>query len=309
MNKEMEKKYQVISEDFEPVQIQFQEDEITYEHSFWKDIYNGFMENKIGIVCLIFLAVVVIAAILAPLAPYDPNAIDASAKLQGISSKHWLGTDDYGRDYFTRTLYGLQVSLLVGFCSMLISVVVGTIIGTISGYMEGKVDSVLMRLTDVFMALPAYLVALVLKMLLDPTLTTLILVLSLFAWPSVARITRAQTMTLKHRDFVIASKNLGAGNLNVIFHHIIPNMLNSICVAATLSIAGAILAESFLSYLGLGVQIPRASLGSMLQDAQSYLLKEPLLAVVPGLLILLIVLSFNVLGDVLQKAFEPKMNK
>lgn len=310
MNKSLYKgKYHITPEDLQPACQNDREETIKYEHSVWKDIRNAFLENKAGVVCLIFLALIVLASCMAPLSKYDPNVIDSSAKLLGISSEHWLGTDNYGRDYFTRILYGTQVSLMVGFCSMAIAVIFGTIIGTVAGYLEGVADTVLMRLTDVFLSLPAYLVALVLKMLMEPTLTTLILVLSLFAWPSVARITRAQTMTLKHRDFVTASRNLGAGNLRIIFYHIIPNMINSICVAATLSIAGAILAESFLSYLGLGVQIPRASLGSMLQEAQGYLLNKPMLAVIPGLLILLTVLSFNVVGDVLQKAFEPKMNK
>jgi peptide/nickel transport system permease protein len=274
-----------------------------------KDIWNGLCENKIGFVCVAFLILVIIAAICAPLSPYDANAIDATAKLQGISKAHWLGTDDYGRDYFTRILYGSQVSLMVGVFSMIIAICFGTFLGTIAGYFGGKTDSIIMRLTDVFLSLPAYLVALVIRMLMEPTLFTLILILSLFAWPTVARITRAETMTLKHRDFVTAAKNLGAGNIRIIFKHIIPNMMNSITVAATLSIAGAILAESFLSYLGLGVQLPRASWGSMLQDAQLYMLKQPILAIAPGLLILFTVLSFNVLGDVLQKILEPKRNK
>ncbi len=305
----MKKNYEITQDDLQPLQIEYKEESVEYKHSVWKDLINGLLENRMGIVCVLFLLVVVVAACMAPLAKYEPDAIDAMAKLQGISSEHWLGTDYYGRDYFARTLYGLQVSLMVGFLSMVIAVLIGTTIGTVAGYLGGRVDSILMRFTDVFLALPAYLVAMVLTMLMEQTLTTLILVIGLFAWPSVARVTRAQTMTLKHRDFVVASRNLGAGNIRIIFQHIIPNMLNSICVAATLSIAGAILAESFLSYLGLGVQIPRASLGSMLQDAQGFMLKRPLLAVVPGALILLIVLSFNILGDVLQKTFEPKMNK
>ena len=301
--------FEITEDDLMPVQIANEETAVEYRHSVWKTIQNSFGENKSGLLCLIFLVLILIAACCAPLSPYDPNAINAIEKFADISAKHWLGTDNYGRDYFTRTLYGTQVSLLVGFSAMMIAIVIGTVIGTISGYCGGLTDSILMRLTDVFLSLPAYLVALVLKMIMEPTLMTLILVLSLFAWPVVARITRAETMTLKHRDFVAASRNLGAGNIRIIFNHIIPNMFNSICVAATQGIAGAILAESFLSYLGLGVQIPRASLGSMLQQAQGEMLSHPILAIVPGCLILLTVLSFNIIGNVLQKAFEPKMNK
>lgn len=301
--------YVITAEDVLPLAATAEETAVEYRHSVWKTVCQGFAENKVGIVCLLFLALIVIAACCASLSPYDPNAIDATAKLLGPSREHWLGTDGYGRDYFTRTLYGTQVSLLVGFSAMLIACVIGTVVGTTAGYCGGMADSVLMRLTDVFLSLPSYLVALVLNVIMEPTLMTLILVLSLFAWPMVARITRAEAMTLKHRDFVTASRNLGAGNWKIIFGHIIPNMLDPICVAATQGIAGAILAESFLSYLGLGVQIPRASLGSMLQQAQGEMLTHPLLAIVPGCLILLTVLSFNVIGDVLQKAFEPKQNK
>lgn len=301
--------YEIKPEDFTPIRITEEIESVEYSHSIKKEILSELKHNRIGRACVIFLILIVIASLCAPLTGYDPNAIDATAKLKGISWHHWLGTDDYGRDYFTRVLYGSQVSLLIGVFAMLISVCVGTIIGTVSGYVGGKTDMVIMRLTDVFLSLPAYLVALVLKMFMDPTLFSLVLILSLFAWPTVARITRAETMTLKNRDFVVAARSLGAGNWSIILHHIIPNMLNSIIVAATLSVAGAILAESFLSFLGLGVQLPRASWGSMLQAAQSYMTRKPVLAIVPGLLILLTVLSFNVLGDILQKVLEPKRSK
>ncbi len=301
--------FEIRPEDFTPVRITEETQTVEYTHSIRKDILAELRRNRISRVCIIFLVLIVIASLCAPLTGYDANAIDATAKLEGISINHWLGTDDYGRDYFTRILYGSQVSLLIGVFSMLVAVCVGTVIGTVSGYIGGKVDMIIMRLTDVFLSLPAYLVALVLKMFMDPTLFSLVLILSLFAWPTVARITRAETMTLKNRDFVVAARSLGAGNWSIIIRHIIPNMLNSIIVAATLCVAGAILAESFLSFLGLGVQLPRASWGSMLQAAQSYMTRQPILAIVPGLLILLTVLSFNVLGDILQKILEPKRSK
>ncbi len=301
--------FEIQPEDFTPVRITEETQTVEYTHSIRKDILAELRRNRISRVCIIFLVLIVIASLCAPLTGYDANAIDATAKLEGISINHWLGTDDYGRDYFTRILYGSQVSLLIGVFSMLVAVCVGTVIGTVSGYIGGKVDMIIMRLTDVFLSLPAYLVALVLKMFMDPTLFSLVLILSLFAWPTVARITRAETMTLKNRDFVVAARSLGAGNWSIIIRHIIPNMLNSIIVAATLCVAGAILAESFLSFLGLGVQLPRASWGSMLQAAQSYMTRQPILAIVPGLLILLTVLSFNVLADILQKILEPKRSK
>ena len=247
--------------------------EISVERqSVWKDIWKELKKNKVAMVSVVLLAILIIAVLLAPLSPYDPYKLDASQKLQGISSSHWFGTDEYGRDYFTRTLYGGRVSLLVGFMSMIMTVVIGTSLGVFSGYVGGKVDMFLMSFTDIFLALPSMLLMVILNTFLKPGLPTLIVVLSLFSWASVARITRAETMSLKERDFVVATQNLGASNFRVIIKHIIPNILGPVIVAASLSVANAILMESSLSFLGLGVQIPRASWGSMLQGAQAHIL-------------------------------------
>ena len=282
--------------------------EISVERqSVWKDIWKELKKNKVAMVSVGLLAILIIAVLLAPLSPYDPYKLDASQKLQGISSSHWFGTDEYGRDYFTRTLYGGRVSLLVGFMSMIMTVVIGTSLGVFSGYVGGKVDMFLMSFTDIFLALPSMLLMVILNTFLKPGLPTLIVVLSLFSWASVARITRAETMSLKERDFVVATQNLGASNFRVIIKHIIPNILGPVIVAASLSVANAILMESSLSFLGLGVQIPRASWGSMLQGAQAHILDYPLLAVYPGVMILITVLSFNLLGDILRNALEPKI--
>ena len=282
--------------------------EISVERqSVWKDIWKELKKNKVAMVSVVLLAILIIAVLLAPLSPYDPYKLDASQKLQGISSSHWFGTDEYGRDYFTRTLNGGRVSLLVGFMSMIMTVVIGTSLGVFSGYVGGKVDMFLMSFTDIFLALPCMLLMFILNTFLKPGLPTLIVVLSLFSWSSVARITRAETMSLKERDFVVATQNLGASNFRVIIKHIIPNILGPVIVAASLSVANAILMESSLSFLGLGVQIPRASWGSMLQGAQAHILDYPLLAVYPGVMILITVLSFNLLGDILRNALEPKI--
>ena len=282
--------------------------EISVERqSVWKDIWKELKKNKVAMVSVVLLAILIIAVLLAPLSPYDPYKLDASQKLQGISSSHWFGTDEYGRDYFTRTLYGGRVSLLVGFMSMIMTVVIGTSLGVFSGYVGGKVDMFLMSFTDIFLALPSMLLMVILNTFLKPGLPTLIVVLSLFSWASVARITRAETMSLKERDFVVATQNLGASNFRVIIKHIIPNILGPVIVAASLSVANAILMESSLSFLGLGVQIPRASWGSMLQGAEAHILDYPLLAVYPGVMILITVLSFNLLGDILRNALEPKI--
>lgn len=299
----------ITEESFRPLERRRKEMPPAVSHSVWKDISIELISNKVALVSLILLLIIIIGALFAPLSPYDPYALDSSQKLQGISRAHWFGTDEFGRDYFTRVLYGGRVSLTVGFLSMLVTITLGTAIGVFSGYMGGRLDALLMRFTDIFLALPSMLLMVILNTFLQPGLFTLVAVLSLFSWASVARITRAETMSLKERDFVVATKNLGASSLLIAVKHIIPNILGPVIVAASLSVANAILMESSLSYLGLGVQIPLASWGSMLQGAQSHILDHPLLAVFPGLMILITVLSFNLLGDVLRNALEPKIVK
>ena len=304
---EVENKIEIKENSFDLLEKKKSTDISSASQTVWSSIWKELRKNKVAMISLVLLIILIIAVLLAPLSPYDPYTLDASQKLQGISKAHWFGTDEYGRDYFTRTLYGGRVSLTVGFMSMLMTVVIGTSIGVFSGYVGGKIDMFLMSFTDIFLALPSMLLMVILNTFLKPGLPTLIVVLSLFSWASVARITRAETMSLKERDFVVATQNLGASNLRVIVFHIIPNILGPVIVAASLSVANAILMESSLSFLGLGVQIPRASWGSMLQGAQSHILDAPRLAFFPGLLILITVLSFNLLGDVLRTALEPKI--
>ncbi|MBS4981795.1 MAG: ABC transporter permease [Lachnospiraceae bacterium] len=305
----MDDRKKITNDSFQRMGKKEKSNNVIYQHSVWSDIKRELFANKVALVTFIILLIIVIGALLAPMSPYDPNKINVSEKLQGISKEHWFGTDDYGRDYFTRALYGGRISLVVGFCSMLMTVTIGTAIGVFSGYVGGKIDVFLMRFTDIFLALPSMLLMIVLNTVLKPGLVTLVMVLSLFSWASVARITRAETMSLKERDFVSASKNLGASSIRVAIEHIVPNIVGPVIVAGSLGVANAILMESSLSFLGLGVQIPQASWGSMLQNAQSHILDVPRLAIFPGLLILLTVLSFNLLGDVLRTALEPKIVK
>ena len=266
-----------------------------------------FFSNKMAVVCSALILLIVLVAILAPLSPYDPDASSVAEKMQGISSAHILGTDDIGRDTFTRTLYGGRVSLMVGFASMCVAVIIGTLIGTISGYMGGIVDTILMRIVDIFMSVPSLLFIIVVYAFMPRNLVTLVGMLAFFSWTKVARVVRAQTLTLKERDFVIAAKALGVKQSTIIRKHIIPNLMPQIIVAASLSIASAILDESALSFLGYGVQLPMASWGSMLQTAQKFILHNPVMAVAPGMMILVTVLCFNVLGDMLQQILDPKL--
>ncbi|MCI8667757.1 MAG: ABC transporter permease [Dorea sp.] len=268
-----------------------------------------FFSNKMTVVCTILLMVIILASLLAPLSPYDPDAVNVAEKLEEVSKTHILGTDELGRDTFTRALYGGRVSLMVGFAAMCVAVVIGTLIGTLSGFKGGKVDMVCMRVVDVFLSVPSLLFIIVVYSFMPRNMVTLVFMLASFSWTRVARVVRAQTLTLKERDFVLAANALGVRQKTIIWRHIIPNLMPQIIVAASLSIANAILDESALSFLGYGVQLPMASWGSMLQSAQQYILHNPILAVVPGTMILITVLCFNVLGDMLQQILDPKLVK
>lgn len=301
--------YTVKKDSFDRVKKEETQVAANYERGLVRDILHSLKENKLAMACAVILLIIIIMAILAPLTPYDPDKQDVLQKLQPPSKEHWFGTDELGRDYFTRALYGGRISLSVGLLSMLLSTVIGTIIGTVSGYMGGKTDMFLMRFTDIFMSVPSFLLMVVINALFPPKVYSMIIIIGLFEWCQIARITRAETLSLKERDFVLASKHLGASHVQIIFKHIIPNMSSSIIVAGSLAVARAILTESALSFMGLGVQLPKASWGTMLQGAQVYIMNTPLMAVFPGVFIVLTVFSFNILGDALRNALEPKMIK
>lgn len=297
------------AEDFSKIERENKEISVSYDRGFFHHVKKALGENKIAAVCLVVLCVIITAALMAPLSSVDPDYMDVMNKMAGPSKEHWFGTDELGRDSFTRALYGSRVSLLVGFATMVVSVTAGTCVGAISGYAGGKIDIILMRIVDMFQSVPSLLMIIVIFSFVPNNMVTLVLMLALFSWTGVARIVRAQTLTLKERDFVIAAKTLGVSHVKIILKHIIPNMTTQIIVAASLSIVGAILDESALSYLGYGVALPKASWGSMLQNAQQYILYDPLLALIPGMFILLTVLCFNILGDALQYALDPRLHK
>ncbi|KNF07312.1 peptide ABC transporter permease protein [Gottschalkia purinilytica] len=250
----------------------------------------------------------VVFSLLAPLSPYDPEKIDILNKLSKPSIKHIFGTDDLGRDYFTRALYGGRVSLSVGIMSMSISVTIGILIGTISGFFGGIVDNILMRLVDILMSIPRFFIILILNAYLKPGILTIVIIIGAFGWMEIARIVRAETLSIKEREYIICSKLLGADFKWILFKHIIPNIMSTVIVASTINIANSILTESSLSFLGLGIQQPYSSWGSMLKNAQQFISDAPYLSIFPGILILLTVLSLNVLGDILKISLNPKEN-
>ena len=262
-----------------------------------------------AIVSLAFLALVILASLLAPLSRYDPNAVDLTHKFQNPSAQHWFGTDDFGRNYFTRILYGGRVSLSVGLLTMLVSIAFGTLYGIIAGSSGGIVDTLMMRIVDILMAIPSFLIIITLNVYLEAGMGTMVMTISLFSWMSVARIVRAEVLSLRERDFILAARGLGAHKSWIIFRHMVKNVSASVLVASTNSIAGAILTESSLSYLGFGIKVPNASWGGMLENAQTYILTKPVLAVYPGFCILFTVLCFNVLGNSLRTTLDPKIGR
>ncbi|MFD0621102.1 ABC transporter permease [Paenibacillus sp. GCM10027629] len=275
----------------------------------WRNVKAQFKEQKTGIVALIILTIFIIGAVFAFLSPYDPNKLVPTERLLPPSATHWFGTDDYGRDYFARALYGGRVSLSVGFLAMAIAVVVGTAVGAVSGYFGGFIDNLLMRMVDVLMSIPSFFLMLILNAYLKPSIPTIIIIIGLLSWMSIARIVRAETLSVKEREYVMYARVSGQSTLRIITKHIVPSILPTIIVSASINIASAILMESSLSFLGLGVQQPNSSWGSMLNNAQGFIGEAPYMAIFPGLFILLTVLSFNFLGDVFRVAFEPKVNR
>ena len=249
---------------------------------------------------------VTLAAIFAPfISPHSPSSMDLDAILAPPSATHWLGTDGLGRDIFTRLLYGGRVSLWVGFVAVGISVSIGATLGLIAGYFRGLVDECIMRLVDIMLCFPSFFLILAVIAFLEPSLFNIMVVIGLTSWMGVARLVRAETLTLRERDYVAAARLSGAGLGRILFIHILPNALPPILVSATLGVAGAILVESSLSFLGLGVQPPTPSWGNMLLEGKEALEISPWLSVFPGLAILFTVLGYNLLGESLRDFMDP----
>ena len=257
---------------------------------------------------LVIVGLMSLAALLAPwIAPYDPTALNVDHILQGPGAAHLFGTDGLGRDVFSRMLYGARVSLWVGFVAVGISVAIGLALGLAAGYFGGLVDEAIMRGVDVMLCFPSFFLILAVIAFLEPSLTNIMVVIGATSWMGVARLVRAETLTLRRRDFVLAAKVAGASPLRIIAVHILPNAVAPVLVSATLGVAGAILVESSLSFLGLGVQPPMPSWGNMLMEGKDVLTFAPWLSFFPGLAILVTVLGYNLLGEALRDRFDPRL--
>ncbi len=251
-----------------------------------------------------------LAAVFAPLlTPYDPFALNVDQLLLPPSSEHLFGTDALGRDVFTRMLYGGRVSLWVGFVAVGISTAIGLALGLAAGYFGGLVDEIIMRGVDVMLCFPSFFLILAVIAFLEPGLTNIMIVIGFTSWMGVARLVRAETLSLRKRDFVQASKLSGAGPVRIMLTHILPNAITPVLVSATLGVAGAILVESSLSFLGLGVQPPDPSWGNLLMEGKEVLEIAPWLSVFPGMAILLTVLGYNLLGEALRDILDPRLKQ
>ncbi len=267
-----------------------------------------FVRHRLALAGSIVIVALFLSAALAPwIAPYDPEQVAPRLRFKPpLTVGHLLGTDELGRDVLTRLLFAGRVSLLVGFAAMAVTILLGSVIGLLAAYYSGSVDTFLMRLTDVFLCFPTVYLLLVLASFVTPTVLTITLIVGATAWMEVARIVRGQFLSLKALDFVTASRALGASDARIMFRELLPNGAAPIIVAATLNVANAILAESYISFLGYGIQPPKASWGIMLKNAQDFFTRAPHLAVLPGLAITLSVLAFNFVGDGLRDALDPR---
>ncbi len=267
-------------------------------------------ENKTAVVSFFVIVILMLAAILAPLlTPYEENEMDLLHRLQPPSAEHLLGTDEGGRDVLTRLLFGARVSLLIGVAPALLSLILGALLGAAAGYRGGMTDTVIMRIADVTLAFPSMLLAMVIMYSLGGGIFNVFLTLTLVNWANVARIVRSQTLKLRSDEFVEAARVTGVPDRTILRRHILPNCLPTLLVLFTLNIPAAILTESSLSFLGLGIQPPNASWGLMINTGRQYLYNAPWLCFAPGAAIMLIVLSFNFLGNGLLDVLDPRMKK
>lgn len=274
----------------------------------WR-ILRIFLRNKLAVLGLIVLTGFVSCAILAPwVAPYDPLSMDLDSKFLPPGSKgHLLGTDNFGRDLLSRLIFGSRISLSVGLVVVSIAMVIGTFLGLVAGYFGGIADILLMRLVEVFYSFPFLVLAVAVMAVLGPSLYNVMLVLGMVSWPIYARLVRGQVLALREETFVEAAKAVGSSSVRILVKHVLPNCFSPIIVTATMQIASAILSVAALGFLGLGVQPPAPEWGAMLNEGKRFMRNAPHLITIPGLAIMLIVLSLNFIGDALRDALDPRL--
>lgn len=277
--------------------------------SFWREVMYRFAHNKLAIIGLIILITIILMATFVPMLSswtYDENTGLYNAP---PSAAHWFGTDDLARDIFVRVWEGARISLFIGIAAAIIDLIIGVIWGSVAGLLGGRVDNIMMRIADILTAIPYLLVVIILLVVMEPGLIPLIIALSITGWVNMARIMRAEVLSIKSREYVLAARTLGAGTSHLIKRHLIPNAMGAILVTMTLTIPSAIFTESFLSYLGLGVQQPMSSWGTMASEGFKALTSAPWRLFFPALFISLTIFAFNAVGDGLRDALDPKLRK
>ena len=283
----------------------------TFKTSFIVSVFwPRLRRNRMAMAGLIVVLLLFAVSLMAPfLTPYDPSAINAWDVLQAPSWKHWFGTDELGRDVLTRVLFGARISLKVGFVAVGITVLLGALVGLVAGYYGGWVDSLLMRCVDIMLCFPSFFLILAVIAFLNPSIWIIMAVIGLTGWMGVARLVRAEVLAIREMDYIMAARCIGCSDLRIILRHILPNALSPVLVAATLGVAGAILTESALSFLGIGVQPPTPSWGNILTSGKDYIEFAWWLSLFPGLAILVTVLAYNLLGEGIRDALDPRTMK
>ena len=275
--------------------------------SFARNVWESFSRNRLALVGLILLALLVCAAVFGPmLSPYPYDGMDAMSRNQASSAAHWFGTDQMGRDILTRVLYGARVSLLVGFASTALNLLIGVLYGSIAGYVGGRVDMVMMRIVDVIYAVPAMIYMILLMLIFGSNIYSVMLGICVNGWINMARIVRSQVMSLKEQEFSVAAFVIGASRKRILFRHLLLNSLGPIIVTVTLMIPQAIFPEAFLSFIGIGISAPMASLGTLAQDAKMLMNVYPMQMVWPVLVICIVIFSLNFIGEGLETALNPR---
>lgn len=279
--------------------------------SYLRDVvWRQFRTNRFAVAGVLVVLVMFALSLLAPfITPYEPNMLDAYHVLLPPSSAHWFGTDEIGRDVFTRMVFGARISLMVGFVAVGIATLIGTVVGLMAGYYGGWVDSLLMRFVDIMLCFPTFFLILAVITIREPSILNIMLIIGLTGWMGVARLVRAEVLSLRERDFVLAARAIGCSDLRIIFRHILPNAIGPVLVYATLGIAGAILTESSLSFLGIGVRPPTPSWGNILASGKEFLEFAWWLFLFPGLAITLTALSYYLVGEGIRDALDPRLKR
>ncbi|WP_213023863.1 nickel transporter permease [Brevibacillus reuszeri] len=293
--------------------LALQQDESKAEQTYasrsqWKLMLGRFKKNKRALYGFWMVILCLLVAVLAKwIAPYDPIEQNMEIMLEGPSWSHPFGTDEFGRDILSRIIHGTQISLMTGFVGVLIAVVIGVALGTISGYFGGLADSLIMRTMDIFMAFPSFLLALAIVSVLGPGMVNVMIAIGIFSVPTFARLSRSSVIAIKDKEYIEAVKAMGGSHFHIIVKHVIPNSIAPIIVLSTMRIATAIITAAGLSFLGMGAQPPTPEWGAMLSTGREYLRVAPHVSTMPGLAIMFLVLGFNMLGDGLRDALDPKM--